>query len=136
MLLWLRPPPCLLSGASSRSAPLCSSVGGRNTASPYPKRSRQGCLRSRSPLLQPPPTLLQVQVSPSLPIHVACRSVANHKAAFTKQQLLMEIQGWRREEGAGMGPHPYHPLQPSLDGDLRPAPPHTSQLSGRTAGCQ
>lgn len=72
---------------------------------------------------------------PSLPIHVACRRAANHKAAFTKQ-LLMEIQGGRQEEGAGMGPRPHHPLQPSLDGDLRPSPAHTSQLSGRKAGCQ
>lgn len=76
---------------------------------PYPKRSRQGCLRSLSPLLQPPPTLLQFQVSPSLPIHVACRSRANHKAAFTKQQPLMEIQ---KEGGRGGSKDGALPISP------------------------
>lgn len=106
LLLRPRPLPCplSLSGVSSRTAPLegstCFSAGGRDPA-PHPK-NRQGCLRSPSPQPQPPPTLLHFHVSPPSPVPVACRSRANHTAAFTKQQPLMEIKkegGERRVQG-------------------------------------
>lgn len=51
-----------------------------------------------------PPTLLHFHVSPPSPVHVAYRSRANHTAAFTKQQPLMEIKkegGERRVQGWG-----------------------------------
>lgn len=35
-----------------------------------------------------------------------------------------------------MGLRPYQPLQPSLGSGLIPPPPHTSQLSGKRAGCR
>lgn len=88
----------------SPSLLLCGREG--HSALPHPKKSRQGCLRSLSPLLQPPPTLLQFQVSPSLPVHVACRSRANHKAAFTKQQPLMEIKNEGGRGGSRDGASP------------------------------